>query len=199
MTPNNLNNKPYHDFKEKLDKEQIDSKALEVVFAEMGFKFKANTDTELQKLGVDYLLKNETKKLTADIKLQYQPYNHLTEILLEVDNIWSNSNKRFKKGWAVDEALITDLLVDFLVERKEFNLKQRQMDALPGYCFVYDAKQVKEWATKNLANLNNIPDGCYVRKTPNRNMYTVNVIVPRKYLKDFLVHSAIVKEGQVIL
>jgi hypothetical protein len=183
----------YHTFQEKSSGEQRDTKLVEKALIKWtGFYYNQCTAVKEQKMGIDYYVTLDGKKqLTVDVKIQYEEYNHPTEMLLELDNTYTNG-VRYKLGWAMDENLVSDYIVDFLkpqelIREKIGGFSILTQKARTGVVFIYDSKLIHKWVKENI---NNFPTGCYIPVPAlNKNMYTTNVIVPRKYLEHALVFN----------
>ena len=183
----------HHDFELKTELEKINRKPLDLVYRELGYFRRLVKDKELQLLGCDVAIKNGKDELFVDEKITDKNWKFTTHLLLEVDNIWNNSGKRYKIGWALDESLINHLHMDYCVETGQY--------------FLYDSKKVKAWLKENLRDLNTYPkwteksDEAYCPgPAPNKWMKTYNVFIPRKFLSEFLIDAGIVnsKEGIIL-
>jgi hypothetical protein len=159
----------YNCYAEKTSLEKENNHKIEAVFKSLGWKYKENKDDDLQKMGIDFFIKCPENK-TMDVKFQTKKYNHETEMLLELENRWNNSGKLYKIGWVYDKELVTDYLLDYCLETNEW--------------FMYDYKAIREWAS---THIDHYAPECYTRLVMNKWMSTKIMMVPRKYLNNFLV------------
>lgn len=159
------------DFKEQVQQEKLTRKPLQLLYEAIGNGWIPEERLAKQVTGIDGYSVISNKMISFEEKIHFKNYAFNTELFLELEHYY-NDDVYKGPGWSLKD-IQAKCFLEFCVETREY--------------FIYKTKPLFEQVREYNKN-NTWPKGSYYpAKVLNKNMYTINIKLPRSYVKDCLI------------